>query len=80
LERDVIYLVGTADTGDASLDMSCGAMLQGRHRYARGLNLFSFLNTFYPDHPHDLFEIEGVAHSSSDMYKSEIGRRALFRW
>jgi pimeloyl-ACP methyl ester carboxylesterase len=80
LGRDVIYLVGTADVGDAYLDMSCGAMLQGRHRYARGLNLFSFLNTFYPEHPHHLFEIEGVAHSSSGMYRSEIGRRALFRW
>jgi pimeloyl-ACP methyl ester carboxylesterase len=80
LGRDVIYLVGTADTGDASLDMSCGAMLQGRHRYVRGLNLFAFLNTFYPDHPHRLFEIEGVAHSSSGMYKSEIGREMLFQW
>ncbi len=80
LGRDVIYLAGTADTGDASLDMSCGAMLQGRHRYARGLNVWSFLNTFHPQHNHQFFEVEGVAHSSSGMYKSGIGRQVLFGW
>jgi pimeloyl-ACP methyl ester carboxylesterase len=78
--RDVAYLLGTADTGDEQLDMSCGAMLQGRHRYARGLALFAFLNTFYPQHGHQLFEIAGVAHSSSGIYKSEIGREVLFEW
>jgi pimeloyl-ACP methyl ester carboxylesterase len=80
LSRDVVYLLGTQDTGDAYLDMSCGAMLQGRHRYARGLNLFAFLETFYPEHGHLLYEVAGVAHSSSGMYKSEIGLQMLFDW
>lgn len=80
LGRDVIYLVGTLDTEDAWLDMSCGAMLQGRHRYVRGLNLFAFLNTFFPQQDHELFEVPGVGHSSSGMYKSTIGKEVLFSW
>jgi pimeloyl-ACP methyl ester carboxylesterase len=80
LGRDVIYLVGTADVGTAALDMSCGAMLQGERRYPRGLNLFAFLNTFFPGHPHQLFEIPGVAHSSQGMYTSPKGGEVLFRW
>lgn len=80
LGRDVVYLVGTADIGTASLDMSCGAMLQGDRRYPRGLNLFAFLNTYFPQNPHQLFEIAGVAHSSRGMYTSRIGGQVLFQW
>jgi len=80
LGRDVVYLVGTADLGTSSLDMSCGAMLQGERRYWRGLHLFAFLNTFFPLHPHQLFEIPGVAHSSRGIYTSSIGGIVLFEW
>jgi hypothetical protein len=80
LGRDVVYLVGTADLGTSSLDMSCGAMLQGERRYWRGLRLFAFLNTFFPLHPHQLFEVPGVAHSSRGVYTSSIGGLILFDW
>lgn len=78
--RDVVYMVGTEDTGDSMLDVSCGAMLQGFHRYARGLNLFAFMNAFYPQAEDQLLEIVGVGHSSRGMYQSTLGRRALFEW
>jgi len=80
VERDVVYMVGTADTGEAALDMSCGAMLQGMHRYARGLTLFQYMNAFYPEHGHRLHEVVGVGHSSTGMYQSAGGRAVLFDW
>ncbi|MFC1791566.1 hypothetical protein ACFL0I_03775 [Gemmatimonadota bacterium] len=80
LGRDVVYMLGTEDLGTSSLDMSCGAMLQGSRRYYRGLNLFAFLNTYYPQHPHQLFEIPWVAHSSRGIYLSERGIQLLFEW
>jgi pimeloyl-ACP methyl ester carboxylesterase len=80
LERDVVYMVGTADTLDAQLDTSCGAMLQGRHRYERGLNLLAYLSAYHPGHGQPLHEVRGVGHSSSRMYRSPAGRRALLEW
>ena len=78
--RDVVYMAGTADTGDSALDVSCGAMLQGEHRYARALNLFDFMNTYFPENGDVLFQVAGVGHSSSGMYGSAMGRSSLFGW
>ena len=78
--RDVVYLVGDADVGSASLDVTCGAMLQGPNRYQRGLTLFSFLEAFFPDHQSQLFVVPGVAHSSSGIYNSAPGQAVLFGW
>lgn len=81
LGRDVVLLVGTADVGTESLDMSCGAMLQGERRYHRGLLLFSYLEArFAGRHHHQLFEVPGIAHSSRGMYLSAQGRKVLFGW
>lgn len=80
VSRDVVYMVGTADTGEAALDMTCGAMLQGEHRYARGLTLSQYMNAFYPENDHGLVEVAGVAHSSTLMYQSGKGRQVLFEW
>jgi len=78
--RDVVYMVGMEDTGESLLDMSCGAMLQGIHRYARGLTLFDYMNAFYPQNEHQLSQIAGVGHSSKGVYQSILGRRVLFEW
>jgi hypothetical protein len=78
--RDVVYLAGTADTGESMLDMSCGAMLQGQHRYERALHIFDYMNTHFPKNGDELFEIVGVAHSSKGVYRSALGRSALFDW
>jgi hypothetical protein len=73
-------MVGSADTGEASLDMSCGAMLQGMHRYARGLTLFNYMESHYPEAHQQLLIVEGVGHSSTLMFQSALGRQALFEW
>jgi pimeloyl-ACP methyl ester carboxylesterase len=78
LNRDVIYLVGTGDVGTDALDMVCGAMLQGERRYQRGLNLFAYLNAFFPQHKHRLFEVPNVGHSSEGIYLSAMGLESLF--
>ena len=80
VSRDVIYMLGTADTGEEALDMTCGAMLQGQHRYARGLTLHQYMDTFYPASDHELVEVVGVGHSSTRMYQSPQGRQVLFSW
>ena len=72
LARPVIVALGRSDTGDASLDQSVEAKLQGANRYDRGRNAFdsakreaarrgwSFVWT--------LIEVEGVGHSSTRMF------------
>lgn len=77
--RDVRVLLGAADTLDASLDRSCGAMLQGRHRLERGRFLLALLDAMGVPHHHRLDEVPGVGHSSRDMFTSPRGLDALFR-
>ncbi|MGD2120752.1 MAG: hypothetical protein PVJ76_03365 [Gemmatimonadota bacterium] len=78
--RDVAYLAGTADTGQSMLDMTCGAMLQGEHRYERALTIFDYMNTYFPENNDELVQVDGVGHSSNGMYQSTQGRKALFNW
>jgi hypothetical protein len=80
VERDVVYLAGSADTGDAALDMSCGAMLQGRHRFARAQSLSAFMDRFFPTNNHELVVVPGVGHSSTRIYQGSLGRHYLFTW
>jgi hypothetical protein len=80
MEREMVYLVGTADLGTDALDMSCGAMLQGARRHSRALTLFAYLEALFPEHHSQLFEIAGVAHSSRGIYLSATGRQVLFEW
>lgn len=80
VSRDVVYMVGSADTGEAALDMTCGAMLQGQHRYVRGLILFEYMNAQFPESDHELHIVDGVGHSSTQMYQSVQGRQVLFEW
>jgi hypothetical protein len=80
VSRDVVYMVGTADTGEEALDMTCGAMLQGEHRYSRGLANHHYVDTLYPASDQELVEVAGVGHSSTRMYQSPQGRQVLFNW
>lgn len=77
--RDVRVLAGTADSGSASLDVSCGANLQGSYRYERALWLMEFMDALVPGHRHRLVEVEGVGHSSRSMFTSEAGVEAVFQ-
>ena len=76
--RDVRILVGDADTLSASLDVSCGANLQGPNRYLRGLTLVRFMETLYEGHAHMQMVVPGVGHSNRSMWLSEVGKNALF--
>ena len=81
--RHVTYLLGQLDANpaDPSMDMSCGARLQGIHRLARGLIYQGHLtNTFGPSVAvrHRFEVIAGVGHSSSGMFTSGCGAGVLF--
>lgn len=77
LSRDVAILLGDADTGSAQLDVSCGANLQGPHRFARGTNLLSYMDLFHPSHSHSGTVVAGVGHSSRGVFLSEEGLAIL---
>jgi hypothetical protein len=88
LARDVVYLLGEADTcnskltpscDDSSLSTNCRAMIQGRFRLERGERFLRFLDTFYPRaHHHRLVTVPGVGHDGRKMYQSAVGVGALF--
>lgn len=77
--RDVRILLGTVDTLTASLDLSCGAMLQGRRRLDRGRTLVRYMDAFFPGHRHLETLVPAVGHSSRSMFTSAAGLRALFQ-
>lgn len=78
VRRDVRILLGDADSLAANLDASCGANLQGRHRLERGRTLIRAMDALHPGHAHKEMLVPGVGHSSSRMYRSSVGRTALF--
>jgi pimeloyl-ACP methyl ester carboxylesterase len=79
--RDVVYLLGTADTNpaEADLDTSCAGEAEGPYRFARGMSYFAYLKARHPgDLAHRLIPVEGVAHSGGRMFNSACGLSALF--
>jgi pimeloyl-ACP methyl ester carboxylesterase len=79
--RDVIYLLGTADTDrhDRDLDVSCKAEAEGPHRYARGKAYFTYIKLRHPDRfSQRLWEVSGVGHNQHKMLHSACGMEALF--
>ena len=78
VRRDVRILIGDADSLSASLDVSCGANLQGPYRFTRGRRLMRFMDQFFPEHSHKEMVVPSVGHSSSGMYLSAVGLDALF--
>jgi len=78
VRRDVRILLGDADSLSASLDVTCGANLQGRHRFERGRTLVRYMDALHLGHGHVEMVVPGVGHSSTRMYGSSVGREALF--
>lgn len=79
-DRDVTYLLGTADTtAEGDLEVTCEANVQGPNRYARGLIFESFMGARYPGHRHALVAVAGVGHDAAAMLSSAEGRALLFR-
>ena len=79
--RQVVYLLGTADTDphEADLDTSCEGEAEGPYRLARGQAFFAYLQA---RHPGTLAQrvalVPGVAHSAGKMFGSVCGLAALF--
>ena len=76
--HDVRILLGDADTATASLDVSCGADLQGPRRLHRGRTLLRFMDEIFAGHAHREMIVPGVGHSSRSMWLSGVGVGALF--
>jgi hypothetical protein len=80
LQRDIIYLLGTADNapdGDGQ-DRSCAAEAQGATRYARGRAFDAYVHILDPHTNQRVFDARGIGHSSYRMYSSVCGLAALF--
>jgi pimeloyl-ACP methyl ester carboxylesterase len=79
--RDVIYLLGTADTNPNHpvLDKSCSGEAEGPYRFARGHAYFAYLQARHPSGlAHHLWEVDGVGHDGGKMFGSACGLAALF--
>jgi len=80
-QRDVVYLLGTADIDphEKDLDISCEAEAQGPTRFARGQAYFSYLHGRHPSNwSQRMWFVPGVAHSARKMFTSACGVNALF--
>ncbi|MBS0521995.1 MAG: hypothetical protein JSS04_00035 [Proteobacteria bacterium] len=81
LARPVIVALGRSDTGDAALDQSVAAKLQGANRYQRGRNAFDSAKAVAAQHGWSfgwtLVEVDGVGHSSTRMFTATPVMAAL---
>lgn len=78
-KRDVVYLLGEADTRSDDIDQSCPAQFQGPFRLQRGLSYKQQLDRQFPENHHHLLTVPGVGHTQYGMYHSENGMKALFQ-
>jgi len=80
-EREVIYLLGTADTDphEKDLDTSCSGEAQGPTRFARGRAYYAYLHGRHGSAWNQrMWFVPGVAHSARKMFTSTCGVSALF--
>jgi hypothetical protein len=81
VRRDVVYLLGTADTNPdhPALDKSCAGEAQGPYRYARGLAYFDYLHKRNPTMTAQrMVRVEGIGHDGDAMFTSACGLSVLF--
>lgn len=81
LSRDVIYLLGEADTDPAhpALDRSCAAMAQGATRLERGMLFMFHLEVRHPNLVHHrVVGLPGVGHDARRVFASVCGVAAVF--
>ena len=79
--RDVVYLVGGADTNPHHrfLDTSCAGEAQGPDRLARTRSFFEDMRQRDADIlRHSLHVVDGAAHEAAKVLGSPCGRAALF--
>jgi len=80
-QRDVVYLLGTADTDphEKDLDVSCSGEAQGPTRFARGQAFYAYLHSRHRlAWNQRMWFVPGVAHSAHKMFTSQCGIAAIF--
>ncbi|MFT6000530.1 MAG: hypothetical protein ACI81P_002992 [Neolewinella sp.] len=79
LARDVTYLLGNGNQADPSLNtMDCSATLLGPTRFARGEQMFRYLELAYPGQEvHEKVIVDGIGHDGQGMYSSSTFRQRL---
>ena len=83
LQRQVIYLAGTADNdpNHRVLDKSCGAEAEGPTRISRARGYWKYEHYRAGElslHMHQRYEVIGVGHNQGQMFGSQCGVRLLF--
>lgn len=81
VSRDVVYLLGAADTdpNHRQIDRSCAALAEGPYRLARGRAFLAHLQARHPTLPAQrAHEVPGVGHNAAGMFASACGLAALF--
>jgi pimeloyl-ACP methyl ester carboxylesterase len=79
--REVIYLLGTADTNPnhPALDKTCMAEAQGPTRYERGHFYTDTMRARHGGTPnHKVWDVPGIGHDGGRMLTSACGLSALF--
>ena len=72
--RNTIYLLGSDDTSTTGTlnTTDCQATFLGSNRFARGENMFTYMETFYTStHNHRKIIVPNVAHDGNGMFNSE---------
>jgi hypothetical protein len=80
-QKDVIYLLGTADVDphEKDLDESCSGEMEGPNRFLRGQAYYAWLHKRHPSSWNQrMWFVSNVAHSGGKMFTSECGVAALF--
>lgn len=79
LARDITYLLGNGNQADPTLNTTdCSATLLGPTRFARGENMFRYLELTYPGQlVHKKVIVSGVGHNGQGMYSSPEFRQLL---
>jgi hypothetical protein len=72
----VTYLMSEEDKGTASLDRSCGAMIQGKNRIERAKNYFHYDQLFIGGHK--FIGVPGIAHDHVGVYESRQAASVVF--
>ena len=80
IQRDLVYLLGTADTdpNHPALDKNCAAETQGRQRFARGQGYVAFLRSRHAGFAPQLRLVPGVGHDGEAMVRSACAQATMF--
>jgi hypothetical protein len=73
VRRNTTYLIGTNNvlTSGTLNTQDCAAVLLGSNRFNRGLNIYNYMQHFFPEiNQHQKINIEGVGHNASEMFNS----------